>query len=219
MHWFRDAQPPRSSILYVFRSPGGVSVGPEALEPERQLEIEKAYPDIDFQWKALVKNQQVVEVSTEPKWLRKRRRVKSPPSDGNQDSKSMPDRVARTRARPLPVPSALEGQTPEEQIVFLTEWYPRIRDRVLKRTSDPARQEGLLLLSERLNPGAWTDEDKIAAGLPRAAEALERLSKVFAKRKRSRRRAPKRVSEEREGSEMKEATSAKAPVLGSTDAV
>ena len=42
----------------------------------------------------------------------------------------------------------------------------------------------LLALAERLNSAAWTDVDQITAGLQQAAEALERLSHVFAKRRR-----------------------------------
>jgi hypothetical protein len=93
------------------------------------------------------------------------------------------------------VPSAIEGTTPEEQIAFLTLWYPRLRERVPKRTGDPARQEALLGLAERLNPASWIDADQIAAGLQQAGEALERLSHVFARRRRRSRR-PQAVAEQ-----------------------
>jgi hypothetical protein len=46
-----------------------------------------------------------------------------------------------------------------------------------------------MALTERLNPAAWTDADQIAVGLQQAAEALERLSRVFARRRRARRRS------------------------------
>jgi hypothetical protein len=86
------------------------------------------------------------------------------------------------------VPSTIEGATPEAQIAFLTEWYQRICERIPGRTADPARQEVLRTLAERLNPAAWTDADQITAGLQQAAEALERLSHVFARRRRRARR-------------------------------
>jgi hypothetical protein len=176
IHWFRDAQPPRSSILYVFRTPGGTSAGLNALELGRRQEIEEAYPEIDFQWKALVKNQQVVEVAPELKWLTKRRRTKAatPESD----------------TKPA-VPSALEGKNQEAQLAFLAEWHPRFRERALKHTTEQVRQEALLALAERLNPAAWTDADEISEGLTKASDALERLSKVFAKPRRSSRGARK----------------------------
>jgi hypothetical protein len=48
----------------------------------------------------------------------------------------------------------------------------------------------LLALAERLNPATWTDADQIAAGLLEAAQALERLSHVFARRRRRARKRP-----------------------------
>lgn len=45
-----------------------------------------------------------------------------------------------------------------------------------------------MALTERLNPAAWTDADQIAAGLQQASEALERLSRVFSRRRRRTRR-------------------------------
>jgi hypothetical protein len=49
----------------------------------------------------------------------------------------------------------------------------------------------LLALCERLNTTSWTDADQITTGLQQAAEALERLSHVFAKRRRRARRPRK----------------------------
>ena len=59
-----------------------------------------------------------------------------------------------------------------------------MRERIPQRTSDPARLEALMALAERLNPAAWTDADQIAEGCCSAAEALERLSRVFSRRRR-----------------------------------
>jgi hypothetical protein len=92
----------------------------------------------------------------------------------------------------LSIPSAIQGATPDSQIAFLTHWYPVVRERIPQRTSDPARREALLALAERLNPATWTDADQIAAGLQRAAEALERLSRVFSRRRRRARRSSAR---------------------------
>jgi hypothetical protein len=91
-------------------------------------------------------------------------------------------------ARPS-IPAAVEGATPDEQMAFLAHWYPIVRERIPLRTSDPVRREALAALAERLNPAAWTDADQIAAGLERAAEALERLARVFARRRRRSRRS------------------------------
>ena len=189
MHLYREGHRQRSRILYVFRTPGGVRVGRAALEPEVLRQIEDLYPDIDFDWKDVREHQQHIEMSVEP-------RRRKPPKREDAD---MPAPEAAPAPLPAPVtpsptpspgavPAAIEGATPDDQIAFLGRWYTIIRDRIPKRTSDPARQEALLALTERLNPAAWTDADQIAVGLQQASEALERLSRVFSRRRRRARR-------------------------------
>ena len=219
MHWYREGTRQRSRILYVFRSPGGVRVGRESLEPEILRDIEANYPDIAFDWKAVLDNKQIVETAPELRRPRKRRRSEEEvaaesgalrPQSAEGAPKPHPSTSARSAlsgvegqsgesapkpqsgeggpARP-PIPSAIEGATPDEQTAFLSRWYPIVRDRIPQRTADPARLEALLALAERMNPAAWTDADQIAAGLQQAGEALERLSHVFARRRRRSRRA------------------------------
>ena len=213
MHWYREGTRQRSRILYIFRSPGGVRVGRESLEPEILRDIEANYPDIAFDWKAVLDNKQIVETAPEMRRPRKRRRSEdegpaepgSPkPHSGEGGPKSHPSTSARGalsnveghsgEGGPKPpqggeggrpaIPSAIEGATPDEQTAFLARWYPVVRERIQQRTADRARREALLALAERMNPAAWTDADQIAAGLPQAGEALERLSRVFARRPR-----------------------------------
>ena len=200
MHLYRDGHRQRSRILYVFRSPGGVRVGRGALDPDVLREIEAHYPDIDFDWKDVRDHQQHIEMSVEP------RRRKPPAKRDEAVVTPTPEAAPTPALEPPPlaappspgaVPSAIEGATPDDQIAFLGRWYPIIRDRVPRRTSDPVRQEALLALTERLNPAAWTDADQIAVGLQQAAEALERLSRVFSRR---RRRARRRTGEARPSS-------------------
>jgi hypothetical protein len=120
-------------------------------------------------------NQQVVEASTEPR--RPRKRPAEAPAEPRQAQPQQPV------PRPA-IPSKIEGATADEQIAFLVRWHAVIRERIPQRISDPARQQVLLALAERLDSAAWTDADEITAGLQQAAEALERLSHVFAKRRR-----------------------------------
>ena len=188
MHWYREGNRQRSRILYVFRTPGGVRVGRHALEPEVLRQIEALHPDITFDWNVVRDNQQVVEPSVE----QRRRRPKrddgeaAPPEAAPAPPPAPPD-----TAPPRPsIPATIEGATPDEQIAFLVKWYPLIQERIPLRTSDPARQEALLALAERLNPAAWTDADQITTGLQQASEALERLSRVFAKRRRRAKKRP-----------------------------
>jgi hypothetical protein len=200
MHWYKEGSRQRSRILYVFRSPGGVRVGRSSLEPEILRRLESQHPDIEFDWKAVLDNQQVVEPAVDQRRPRKRRR------DGEEEVEAGPaaapapvpraaePQPARQEApsqqppRP-PIPAAIEGTTTDEQIAFLAIWYPRVLERVPQRTTDPARQEALLALCERLNTSTWTtDPEQVATGLQQAAEALERLARVFTRRRRRSRR-------------------------------
>jgi len=204
MHWYREGARQRSRILYVFRTPGGVRVGRESLEPAILRDIEASHPGIEFDWKSVLDNRQVVDTAP-PADLRRQRKGRRRPEDGRApaaDAAAAPrapresreprePRRAAATAGPAraPMPSALEGATPDEQIAFLGTWYPLVRERVVQRTSDPGRREALLALAERLNSSSWSDADQIVAGLQQAGEALERLSRVFARRRRRSRRA------------------------------
>lgn len=199
MHWYREGNRQRSRILYIFRTPGGVRVGRQALEPEVLRNIEAQYPEIEFDWKAVLDNQQVVEPTPEIRRIRKNRR-------GEQDAEAPatapaapPAAEAQPRTNgapaPVPIPAQLEGGTPGEQVEFLTTWYPRLRERIPQRISDPVRQEALLALAERLNPAGWIDADQIAAGLRQASEALDRLARVLSRRRRRSRKPARRAED------------------------
>ena len=208
MHWFREGHRQRSRVLYIFRTPPGVRVGREPLDPAVIREIEAQHPDIDFDWATLVDNQQVVEVSADVRPKRGRpepAQVMAPPAPVVETVRPAPVQPAEVRqpevAEPVvqavprtPIPAVIEGSTREEQMVFLRTWYPQIRERIPHRTHDPVRIEALLALAERLNPNAWGDEEQIAVGLTHAAEALGRLSRVFSKRRRRSRRRPAAAS-------------------------
>ena len=192
MHWFRDGNRQRTRILYAFRTPGGVRVGRDPLEPAVLREIEAQHPDIAFEWKVIRDNQQIIEPAIE----QRRRRPKAgdgaaaaaPPASAAATAAVSPAPGRDTVDRPKPVPSIIAGATPDEQVAFLTEWHGAIRERIDRRISDPARRVTLHALAERLNPAAWTDADQITAGLQQAGEALERLARVFARRRRRGRR-------------------------------
>ena len=183
MHWCRDGTRQRSRILYVFRTPGGIRVGREALESDVLKQIEAQHPDIEFDWTAVFQNQQIIETSPELRRPRKRSSAEAPPP---QTPSAQPPAAPR-----FTVPASIEGATPDEQIAFLARWYAAVREKIPQRAPELERQHVLFALAERLNPAAWTDADQITAGLQQAAEALQRLSHVFAKR---RRRSKKRTS-------------------------
>jgi hypothetical protein len=175
MHWCRDGTRQRSRILYVFRTPGGIRVGREALESDVLKQIEAQHPDIEFDWNAVFQNQQIIETSPELRRPRKRPSTEVAPETPPAQQPPAPR---------FTVPASIEGATPDEQIAFLTRWYAAVREKIPQRAPEPERQQVLFALAERLNPAAWTDADQITAGLQQAAEALQRLSHVFAKRRR-----------------------------------
>jgi hypothetical protein len=168
----------------VFRTPGGARVGRDSLEPGVLREIERQHPDIAFDWKTVLANRQVIEST--PEQRRPRARKGAGEHVAPAPAADVPEPKQEVAAPPSSIPATLQGSTPDEQIAFLNHWHGIIRERILQRVSEPARQEALLALAERLNPGSWTDADQIAEGLPRAAEALERLSRVFSRRRRRR---------------------------------
>jgi len=170
----------------MFRTPGGVRVGREALEADVLKQIEAQHPDIEFDWNAVFHNQQVIETAPETRRARKR-----PAGDAPVEGGPVPQPPPPQPAPRFTVPPTIEGATPDAQIAFLSQWYTAVREKIPQRAPDPERQQALFALAERLNPAAWTDADEITAGLEQAAEALQRLSHVFGKRRRrSKKRAP-----------------------------
>jgi hypothetical protein len=187
MHWFREGVRQRSRVLYVFRTPGNVRVGRSALDRDVLHQIEARYPDITFDWEAVRENQQVVDAGPDVRRRRPRRDEVEPKGAVEAvPAEAPPQASART-----PIPAVIEGSTPDEQIAFLMQWHPIVRDRIAGRTADAVRREALTALADRLNPAAWTDADQITSGLQQAADALERLSRILSRRRRrTRRRAP-----------------------------
>lgn len=187
MDWYREGARQRSRILYVFRTPGGVRVGRASLEPEVLRHIQTHHPEIAFDWKAVIETRQVIDAAPEPRRSQIRRRLEddAAPASASPVQSETPQaaRPPGTPARP-PLPSVIDGSTPDERVAFLAHWYPIARERVVQRMSDPVRREALTALAERLNPAAWTDADEVTTGLQQASEALERLSRVLTRRRR-----------------------------------
>jgi len=153
---------------------------------QRQIEVQ--YPDIAFNWSAVRETQQIIETAAEPRRRRPRRDEEGSFAEPAAAVLPPPAPAKEPELPRVAIPATIEGATPDEQISFLSHWYPIVRERIARRTLDPARLEALTALADRLNPSAWTDADQITSGLQTAAEALERLSRIFAKRRRRARR-------------------------------
>jgi hypothetical protein len=190
MHWFHEQGRQRSRILYAFRTPSGTRVGRDALDPALMRQIEALNPAIAFDWKAVQAERQVIEPSTEIRRRKPKRGEDVKPAAEPLPAPAVVEPLAAVvvPARP-PIPAVLEGTTTDERVAFLRHWYPLVRERVERRASDPERQAALLSLAERMNSAEWPP-DEIETRLPQAAEALERLAHVFARRRRRTRRRP-----------------------------
>ncbi len=195
MDWYQESGRQRSRVLYAFRGPGGVRVGRLPLEPATMHELEVCYPAVTFDWKTIFADRQVIESGPD---LRRRRprREEAPSETTEQPAKPAPKAQTPPPAAHPAIPSALEGETPADRMAFLADWYPKVRERVEHRTTDPARREALLTLAERLNPSAWDVSADLTEPLAHAAEALERLARVLTRR---RRRSGKRRTSLEEG--------------------
>lgn len=209
MHWFRDGSGRlRSRLLYAFRTPPDVRVGRNPFDPAIRRELGQLYPDLEFDWRTLLETQQVVDASPDVRRTRGRRRGDDGPPPAPRPARevvpaapvvspqaadltvpSAGDEPAPAAAPPrIQIPSVIEPGTLETQLAWLKEWHGRVREEVERRTHDPERREALLSLADRLNPAPWAGDEAVAEGLGQAAEALERLSRVFGRRRRRSRR-------------------------------
>lgn len=192
MHLFRDGTRSRSRILYMFRSPSGSVVGARVLDPETRAMLARLYPDIPFDWRELAAHQQVVEIAEPFRPRRKKRPAEdvpdaAPSGEADEVTEESPAAPA-SGARPAALPAAIGGATPDEQVAWLAEWCPKVRELIPQRFHDEVRRQALDALAVRLDPSAWEGEAAREAGLRDAAEAWTRLSKVFTHRRRRRRK-------------------------------
>jgi hypothetical protein len=187
MHWFNEAGRQRSRILYAFRGPSSARVGRVALEPATMRHLEAAFPGVPFDWKTVMAERQVIEPAPE---MRRRRPRREEPGPAPR-AEAPPAPVAPVAPeRPRPIPVALPAGDDAARVAFLNEWYPVVRERVERRTTDEVRRQALLTLAERLNPAAWGESGPSADHFTAAAEALERLARVLTRRRRRGNRPP-----------------------------
>lgn len=184
-----------SRVLYAFRSPAGVRVGRDAFDATARRALEAGYPDVSFDWPVLLAERQVIDAGGDPRRTRRRGSdeggespaggVDRARSGARPSSARAPGRSAEQAAAPrLQVPSIIVGETPEERLRFLAHWHGILCEQLPVRIQDVSRRDALLSIAQHLNPAGWIDADEIAAGLQRAAEALEALSRALSRRRR-----------------------------------
>ena len=191
MHLFRDGNRSRSRILYMFRSPSGSVVGAKVLDAETRAMLARLYPDVPFDWRELMSHQQVVEIAEPFRPRRKKKPAEEQPDVETAEADGPADDTdpSATNERPSPLPATVGGTTPDEQVVWLTEWCAKVRELIPQRFHDEVRRQALDALAARLDPSGWNDEAAREAGLRDAAEAWTRLTRVFTRRRRRRRKS------------------------------
>ena len=197
MHWFQDNGRQRSRILYAFRTPSGTRVGRDALDPGLMRQLEATNPGIPFDWKAVLAERQVIEPTTEIRRRRPKRGdearsapacARCPGAGAEGRSTSSAARGGRCR-RARWSPRQSKGSRPRTASPSCSTGIRWCGNGSNAATSDPDRHAALLSLAERMNPDGWPAEET-EARLQQAGEALERLSHVFARRRRRARRRP-----------------------------
>ena len=184
MHWFNEGGRQRSRILYAFRGPAVARVGRSALEPAVMRHLEVSFPDVAFDWKAVLAERQVIESAPEVRRRRPRREDSQPAPPRTQAVPPPAVPPAPPADRPRQIPSVIPPGNDEERMAFLAEWYPLVRERVERRTTDELRRQALLSLADRLDPAAWGEAGAAPDHFTAAAEALERLARVLTRRRR-----------------------------------
>ena len=194
MDSIREGDRQRSRVLYVFRTPPDVRVGSSPLEPVVMRELETLYPNIEFDWKALVSSRQTIESVPRQDYEKKRQSTErlsnkalalaKKPNDTKLSLealllKELSGSISDMDTQQWVAPSAIEGTTIDEQLAWLQLWYPQIRDFVLQRIQDTEDRKILLGLAEFLNSKPWTDQGSKVYGLEAAAEVMGRLSQIF----------------------------------------
>lgn len=191
IHATRDGGGRDTQVLYAFRSPGGVRVGRSALDPDVRRDIEHQHPTIGFDWNGILSAQQVIDASPVERRGSGRRR---PPAAQSETPPPASPRRPDSQPPRLVVPSSIEGDTAEQRMRFLAHWHGILCEQLPQRVPDAQRREALMALVNRLNPAGWLEPDEITAGVQDASEALDRLSNVFARRRRKNRRGARSAS-------------------------
>ncbi len=194
MDSIREGDRQRSRVLYVFRTPPDVRVGSSPLEPVVMRELETLYPNIEFDWKALVSSRQIIESVPRQDYGKKRQSTEGrsnkalalakKPNDTKLSLealllKELSGSISDMDTQQWVAPLAIEGATIDEQLTWLQLWYPQIRDFVLQRIQDAEDRKTLLGLAGFLNSKPWTDQESKVYGLEAAAEVMGRLSQIF----------------------------------------
>jgi len=189
MHVARPASgPPRTRVLYVFRSPSNLAVGRQALDAEVMEALEHTHPDLSFDWNNMTHD--AVVTRAEPAPSRPQRSPRPRPGSGDQ---------RRTEARPggppAPAPavehvddgSLLVATIGADEAARLRQRHHDLLHRIGRRARTPEDRSRLLDRAKTLNPDGWEDEGAIRSMAPSMAAECDRILAELPSRRRGRR--------------------------------
>ena len=200
MHVARPANgPPRTRVLYVFRSPSNLAVGRKALDAEVMEALEHTHPDLSFDWNNMTR--EAVVTRTEPAAPRQARPQRSRPAPGDQrrtgaappaaPGPEAPDQIAHIDDGSLLVATVGAGEAAR-----LRRRHHDLLHRIGRRARTPEDRNRLLDRAKALNPDGWEDEGAIRTMAPVMDAESERILTELPSRRRGRRGGRRRMEGE-----------------------
>jgi hypothetical protein len=157
--------PPKSRVLYLFRSPSHIKVGREALDEEAREALEHTHPDLSFDWIALGRERDAMRAH--------QMRDRDSDRDRHRPSQGRPQQAPDRPRQPVKVViedhSTLGRTVGAERAAALRTQYAELVQRIHRRSRTPEERDRLLDLAHRLNPDDWID----AASIPALAGSFE----------------------------------------------
>jgi hypothetical protein len=176
VHTYRSAKgAPETRVLYLFRSPAGISFGRRPLDDEARVALEHTHPDLSFDWQAI--SQEALAVRSLP--ARPQREVRGA-------------RVPSARASGAPA-VVVEDQTLVGRVLGAAEAtrlrgrYRELIERIQRRARTPEERDQLLERARRLNPDDWGDEMSVRAGVSTVEAEWDAIGSALPQRRRGRR--------------------------------
>jgi hypothetical protein len=146
MHGYRPAGgPPKTRVLYLFRSPSNVRIGRQALDEEVREALSHTHPDISFDWNALDREHEAMRSH------QLRERMPGPDRRGGGDRPRQPAKVVLEDHSPL---GRVLGA---DRARALRTLYGELVQRIQRRARTPEDRERLLERAQRLNPDDWQE--------------------------------------------------------------
>jgi hypothetical protein len=175
----------RDRVLYVFRTPPGVRIGRDAFDPATLDLIERANPDIVFDWDAILESKPALPEEEPIRRPRAWRNGELPGQRGGREERRAP-------AAPVPALDRILGR---DAAMRLRQRFAAVRQRLDEGPVDDERKVACEAKLSGLDPDSWVGDDLIrdrAAGFDASIEEIRRLLGLP---KRRTRRGPRRDDE------------------------